>query len=66
MSRPRIQGAEERIINAFIDRGFYSSHAEVISAALRLLVENQMEKDSKSQNDELVNRDKVMNQQRSG
>jgi hypothetical protein len=37
---------DERIIRSFISRGFYNSQADVISAALRALLEKQMELDS--------------------
>lgn len=46
MSRPRIEGMDERIIESFISRNVYSNQREVISAALRALVREQKIKDA--------------------
>lgn len=49
MPRPRIEGFEEKIIQGFIERGIFKNQKEVISAALRLLAEHQMELESINQ-----------------
>jgi Arc/MetJ-type ribon-helix-helix transcriptional regulator len=43
MPRPRIDGFDEKLIASFIERGLYKNQKEVVSAALRLLAEHQME-----------------------
>ena len=47
MPRPRIEGFDEKLIAGFIERGLFKNQKEVVSAALRLLAEHQMELESK-------------------
>jgi len=46
MTRPRIEGMDEKIMASFIERNIYSSSKEVISAALRALVREQKQKEA--------------------
>jgi len=46
MTRPRIEGMDERIINSFLERNIYDNQREVISAALRALVREQKMKEA--------------------
>lgn len=50
--RPRVAGMDERIIQAFIERGLFKNQNEVVSAALKALVREQRQKDSERQNEE--------------
>jgi Arc/MetJ-type ribon-helix-helix transcriptional regulator len=46
MTRPRIEGMDEKIISSFVDRKIFSSQREVITAALRALVREQKTKEA--------------------
>ena len=46
MVKPRIKGADERIIQAFLKRKIFKNKAELVSAAIRALVREQMQKDA--------------------
>lgn len=48
--RPRVAGMDERIIQAFLERGIYKNQNEVVSAALRALVKEQRRIDADRQN----------------
>ncbi len=50
--RPRVSGMDERIIQAFLERGFFKNQNEVVSAALKALVREQRQADSEMQNEE--------------
>nr|BFD69051.1 hypothetical protein HAGR004_40730 [Bdellovibrio sp. HAGR004]BFD69116.1 hypothetical protein HAGR004_41380 [Bdellovibrio sp. HAGR004] len=50
--RPRVAGMDEKIIQAFIERGLFKNQNEVVSAALRALVREQRQMDSERQNEE--------------
>ncbi|MEN0059125.1 MAG: hypothetical protein AAGB31_09855 [Bdellovibrio sp.] len=50
--RPRVAGMDERIIQAFIERGLFKNQNEVVSAALKALVREQRQTDSERQNQE--------------
>jgi Arc/MetJ-type ribon-helix-helix transcriptional regulator len=43
---------DERIIQAFLERGFFKNQNEVVSAALKALVREQRQADSEMQNEE--------------
>lgn len=51
MPRPRIEGFDEKLIAGFIERGLFKNQKEVVSAALRLLAEHQMEVEAKTASD---------------
>ncbi len=63
MSRPRIENFDEKIIDSFIERGFYKTKSELISAALWALVREQRQKDAERQNLESTSDDSVYNSQ---
>lgn len=46
MTRPRIEGMDEKIISSFVDRKIFSNQREVITAALRALVREQKAKEA--------------------
>ncbi len=48
--RPRVAGMDERIIQAFLERGLFKNQNEVVSAALKALVREQRQADSERQN----------------
>lgn len=50
--RPRVAGMDEKIIQAFIERGLFKNQNEVVSAALRALVREQRQMDAERQNEE--------------
>lgn len=47
MTRPRIEGMDEKIVSSFIDRKIFSNQREVITAALKALVREQKAKEAK-------------------
>jgi Arc/MetJ-type ribon-helix-helix transcriptional regulator len=46
MTRPRIEGMDEKIISSFVDRKIFPNQREVITAALRALVREQKIKEA--------------------
>lgn len=47
MIRPEIKGISEEIIKSFLDRKVFETQTQVIDAALQLLLEKQIEEESK-------------------
>jgi Arc/MetJ-type ribon-helix-helix transcriptional regulator len=54
MARPRIDGMDERMIEAFLKRGIYSSYKDVIHHALKALVRQQQMKESAQEPNEPI------------
>lgn len=54
MSRLKPTERTERRVQMFIDRGIYKQKVDVLDAAVALLVERQMELDSKRQAEEYL------------
>lgn len=48
MIRPEIKGTSEEIIKSFLGRKVFETQAQVIDAALQLLLEKQIEEESKN------------------
>ena len=46
MPRPRIEGMDDRIIASFVSRKIYASSKDVIHAALKALLREQMQRES--------------------
>ncbi len=50
--RPNLEGRTEELIQMFLDRNIYKSQTEVIQEAMELLVQKQIELDSRHWDEE--------------
>lgn len=62
MMRPKLEGITEERVKLFLERGIFKTQAEVLFAAMELLIEHQLEEDSKSWNESSTPDEHVMAQ----